>query len=78
MPHNEFRWLTQEEIKNLDWKTWTADQEIGFIIECDLEYPEKYHNSQNSFPLAPESLDINSSHLSPYAKGEIKFIFYIC
>lgn len=45
-------------------------QETGYILEVDLDYPEKLHESHNSFPLAPEHLNITQDILSPYAKGK--------
>jgi hypothetical protein len=48
----------------------TEDQEIGYIVECDLLYPESLHKLHASFPLAPESVEINSAMLSPYAAGK--------
>jgi hypothetical protein len=52
----------------LDWTKMSDDQEIGYIVECDLEYPESLHEAHSSFPLAPEHLDINEEMLSAYAK----------
>ncbi len=71
MPHSDFRFLKKKEISKLKWEEMSVEQETGYIIECDLEYPESLHESQNSFPLAPESLEIKHSDLSPYAKGNI-------
>jgi hypothetical protein len=48
----------------------TEDQEYGYIIECDLTYPQKLHKEHSSFPLAPENVEIDSSMLSPYAAGK--------
>jgi hypothetical protein len=75
MPHSDFRWCKRKEINKLDFTTMTPNQDRGFIIECDLTYPSHLHNSQNSFPLAPQSLNITTSHLSPYAKGKTKLLY---
>lgn len=72
MPLGDYRWLTLTEILALDWFNMTDDQETGYIVECDLQYPESLHESHNSFPLAPEHLEITEDMLSPYAKGENK------
>jgi hypothetical protein len=70
MPLSDFRWLNEEEISQLDWTNMNDDQEYGYLVECDLSYPKKLHISHNSFPLAPETLKIDSSYLSSYAKGK--------
>jgi hypothetical protein len=73
MPLNNYRWLNKKcknKIKKSDWLTMTEDQETGYIVEVDLEYPEDLHFKHNSFPLAPERLNIDREMLSPYAKGK--------
>lgn len=77
MPVSDFRWLSEEEIKVIKWENTTEDQEYGYIVECDLIYPQKLHNSHNSFPLAPESAKITSANLSPYAQGIYNYITII-
>ena len=39
---------------------------IGYILEVDLEYSHKLHDSHSDYPLAPEKLEINQSMLSKY------------
>jgi hypothetical protein len=48
----------------------TGQEEEGYIVECDLEYPDGLHYDHASFPLAPESVKITSSILSPFATGK--------
>jgi hypothetical protein len=69
MPISDFAWVSEEEKETLDWTKMTADQDEGYIVECDLKYPEELHKDHNSFPLAPERLVIDKSMLSPYASG---------
>lgn len=38
------------------------------ILEVDLDYPEGLHDTHNSYPLAPEQLEITSDMLSVYFK----------
>ena len=30
------------------------DSSTGYILEVDLEYPKKFHDIHNDYPLAPE------------------------
>ena len=39
---------------------------IGYILEVDLEYCKKLHDSHSDYPLAPEKLEISSDMLSKY------------
>lgn len=68
-PLKDFRWLSEEEIEAFDVSNMTDEQEIGFILEVDLQYPAELHRQHNSFPLAPQHLKITEDILSPYAKS---------
>lgn len=70
MPESEFAWMSAEDIAELDWEKMTDNQEVGYIAEVDLSYPDDLHASHSSFPLAPERLVIDSSMWSPYARGK--------
>ncbi len=74
MPVRDFHWLEEEEIEQLqlDLLNMSDEQTEGYILEVDLYYPKNLHETHNSFPLAPEQLEINERMLSPYAKGKKK------
>ena len=38
----------------------------GYVLEVDLEYPEKLHDIHNDYPLAPEKTNIPKHWLSKY------------
>lgn len=71
LPVNNFRFMKKSEYSLLKFQEMTEDQEYGYIIECDLSYPEELHHLHASFPLAPESMEITSEMLSPYAAGKL-------
>lgn len=54
MPVNNFKFLSAEEIENLNLEQIKDDNETGYILEVDLTYPEHLHEKHNDFPLAPE------------------------
>ncbi|GFY01043.1 c2H2-type domain-containing protein [Trichonephila clavipes] len=64
----DFYWLSLEEINNFDVLTIPQNNNKGFILEVDLEYPESEHDRLNDLPLAPEHLKITREMLSPYAE----------
>ena len=65
LPVSDFRWLSEEETRNVDWLTQEEDQQFGWILTVDLEYPQRLHESHSSFPLAPENVEIRYDDLSP-------------
>ena len=44
LPTKGFRWLTLEEIKNLDISKLSDTTKYGYIFEVDLEYPKHLHD----------------------------------
>jgi hypothetical protein len=66
LPYEKFRFMSDEEIEQLDVTTVPDDAETGYVLECDLEYPRGLHDLHNDYPLAPEHMTINESMLSPF------------
>ena len=66
LPTGEFDWLTDQEIAELDITDVADDNEEGYILEVDLQYPTELHGLHNDYPLAPEKMKISSEMLSPY------------
>ena len=42
--------------------------DTGYLIEVNLEYPDKLHKLHNDYPLAPETLAVFNDMLSAYCK----------
>jgi len=76
LPTSNFIW--EKDFSHLDWENMSDHQETGYILQVDLEYPQHLHEQHNSFPLAPESVEITRDMLSPYSKGNFfeKPIFF--
>lgn len=51
------------------------DSSTGYFLEVDLDYPEELHELHNSFPLAPETVNISEKDLSGYAKQGLHDIY---
>ena len=48
----------------------TGDEaDVGYIIECDLEFPREIHDKLKEFPPCPETLAPSTEMLSKYRKG---------
>lgn len=69
LPVNGFRFLNEDEIERLDFSTIADDASIGYVVECDLEYPENLHDIHNDYPLAPETLLVTKDMLSGFCKS---------
>jgi len=69
LPVGDFKFLTPDEISNLDLATIPEDSPTGYIIVCDLDYPPHLHDTYSDYPLAPEHLTISSEMLSPFARN---------
>ncbi|PCJ29139.1 MAG: hypothetical protein COA94_02405 [Rickettsiales bacterium] len=67
LPIGEFEWLTDEDREEEKWLEYEQEDEYGFIVEVDLDYPDYLHGHHNSFPLAVERVKIDESMLSEYA-----------
>lgn len=68
LPVSNFKWMTPREISKFDVSKISPNSSIGYILECDLEYPDNLHDKHNDFPLAPEHFSITYNDLSPYQR----------
>ena len=66
LPISGFKWLSAREVENFDLTKLCADESVGYLLEVDLNYPERLHDRHNCYPLAPEHLTITPTMLSPF------------
>ena len=43
LPSGGFEWVPEEEFSQINWFEQTDEQETGYILEVDLEYPAEIH-----------------------------------
>eukprot|EP00438_Fugacium_kawagutii_P027037 Skav201248 [mRNA] locus=scaffold3106:102205:103722:- [translate_table: standard] len=57
LPYKNFQWHYSKlsENKILDY---TDDDDVGYILEVDLEYPKEIHDLHKDYPMAPEIMSI--------------------
>ena len=58
LPYCVLNFLTKKEIEKSCLYSISENSTIGYILEVDLKYPDKLHNSHNDYPLRPEKLEI--------------------
>ena len=56
LPYGNFRWLSHEELQEIDINTLDEDSPKGYIFEVDLLYPEKIHEEHKDLPFCPQHL----------------------
>ena len=56
LPYDRFKWW--KNVDNFDVNSISEKSPVGYILEADLEYPDKLHVLHNDYPLAPEKLAI--------------------
>ena len=74
LPYDNFNWhynkLDDKKILN-----YTDDDEIGYIMEVDIEYPKEIHDLHKDYPLAPEIMNIDENMLSQVQKDIHKYYY---
>ena len=54
LPYEEFKWL--KTVDTFDVMSINEKSPIGYFLEVDLEYFDKFHELHNDYPLAPKKL----------------------
>ena len=66
LPVSDFKFLSEKEINRFNLYSIDENNSIAYILECDLEYCKKLHDSHNDYPLCPEKIEVSSDMLSKY------------
>ena len=66
LPYREFKWL--KNVDKLNFMSINEKSDVGYILEVDLEYPDKLNELHNDYPLAPENLAVTNDILSKYCE----------
>ena len=66
IPYEGSKWL--KNVDKFDVMSINEKILIGYLLEVDLENPDKLHELRNDYPLAPEKLAVSSDMLSKYCK----------
>ena len=72
LPYDDFKWHYGRMDEKRVMK-YCDDDDIGYILEVDLDYPKELHDLHKDYPLAPEIMCINESMLSQVQKDIHKY-----
>ena len=68
LPVGGWKYLEEDEFKNIDWYNVPLDGTIGYFVTCDLQNPKEIHHKTRHLPLALEVLEIKEDMLPNYFK----------
>ena len=64
LPTGELDW-TKKVPNVMDWQD---NDNFGYILEVDLEYPKELHDEHSDYPLAPENMNVLEQYLSDHKR----------
>ena len=70
-------WCTSDEIDYLykNIMNLSHDDEFGYTLKCDIEYPQSLHDLHNDYPFLPKGRKIEKSELSDYQTQRLEKSF---
>ena len=72
MPYKDFEWSEERDLEKI-----FEDEDVGYVLEVDLEYPEELHDLHNDYPLAPEVMKIGKvNKLTPNFNKKTKYVLH--
>ena len=76
LPWGNYEWCDGTEIQILTDQILNVPDsgDVGFILDCDLQYGSELHKKHSSFPLLPEKKEFQFSDLSPVSQSYLKTI----
>ena len=73
LPYGDFKWYYSRMDEKRVMKYSDGGDDVGYILEIDLDYPKELHDLHKNDPLAPEIMSINEHMLSKVQKDIHKY-----
>ena len=64
LPDGQFSWVPVAELEAIKWEDQRDEQEFGYIVEADLDYPAGLHARDNDLPCAPGRIYVQNQWFS--------------
>ena len=63
LPAGEYEWMSKDEITGFDVTLTSTDDNYGYVLEADIEYPTdlNLHDEHNDLPFLPEKKKMSES-----------------
>ena len=76
LPHHGYAWCSEKDIEILTREILNIniDNDVGFILEVDLEYPEELHELHASLPFLPQQELFTFDDLSPFSQKSMEIL----
>ena len=68
LPNSDFKWLSNQKINEFDLNI-SENSPISYILECDLRYSKKLHDSHSDYLLCIKKIEISNNMLSKYCSN---------
>ena len=77
LPAGQYEWLSQDDVQNFNVEHTSADDDYGYILEVDVEYPhdKHLHDYHNDLPFLPEK-DARSGKLMATLKNKNNYVVH--
>ena len=66
LPYGGFKWVKNIDKIKQKLMNIKSNSLTGYILQADLEYPQKLHDIHNDYWLAPKKINIRKEWLSDY------------
>ena len=78
LPYKDFKWVDEKKFAGLNPLHIDADDDTGYILQVDLEYPKELHEVHNDYLLVPEKITINQiDKLTPNVNNKTKYPLHL-
>ena len=76
MPHSNYEWCSNADLTELKSNVQhiPIDNDLGFILEVDLKYPNHLHADHASLPLLPDHCEFTFDDLSPFSQASLQLL----
>ena len=77
LPVNKFKWIEGTSQFNEDFiNNYNEETDEGYLLEVDVQYPEKLHELHNDSPFLPERIKLGKTEIL-LANDKLEYVIHI-